>query len=385
MRVIVCVLVFFLLSTVGFAIQVTAYWSLTYNGNCSNTVGPVTGTPIIRANPTPVPTISYTSKGAGSNTWNSTNFDETCYYQYKLTANANMTLNYCQLKMETNCSYLHSRIRYSLDNFATYSTMLANYDFSGSNPYTYVNNSLSIPMTAGQTITVRVYGWGALYASRIFYNQTFYLCGHTDETLPVELSSFTASLSYDGNIYLNWTTQSETNVLGYSVFRNTENLISTANCMTQGLIPATNTSFSHSYSYIDDEVGTQHIIYYYWLQYTEFSGETILNSPITIEVNNNGTPAVIPDLTSLQTVYPNPFLSTATIKFGLKAADRVSIEIYNIKGQLVNKLFTGIKDAGNFDILWDGCDMNKVRCAAGVYYIMMNTSSTHTIRKILKF
>jgi hypothetical protein len=387
MKGIVSVLFLLIFSTLVFGQQVTAYWSLTWNGNCSNTVGPVSGTPIIRSHAVPVPTISYSSsKGVSSNTWDTTTFDETNYYQYKLTANANIILNYCQVNLETNCPYLHCAIRYSLDNFATNSIILADYNSGNTNQNTYVNNFLSIPMNSGQTVTVRIYGWGALYASNVFYNQNFYLCGQqSDTTLPVELSSFTAALTTDSNISLNWVTQSETNVLGYSVYRNTENLVSSANCLTQGLIPATNTSFTHTYSFTDHEVGNQHLTYYYWLQYTEFSGQTVLNGPVTIEVNNNnGTPGSVPNYTSIQSVYPNPFQGSSRVKYGLTKADKVTLDIYNIKGQHITNLMAGVKDAGTYDLVWNGKDMKGDNCAAGIYYIIMNTASTHTVRKLVK-
>jgi hypothetical protein len=207
----------------------------------------------------------------------------------------------------------------------------------------------------------------------------------TDQTLPVELASFTATLTYDGNIVLSWITHSETGVLGYHVFRNTENLISTANCLTQALIPATNTSETHTYSYLDDEVGTEHVVYYYWLQYTEFSGETLLSNPYTIEVNNNVTPPIVPEATSIQSIYPNPFRNTATIKYGLKADEKLTIEVFNVKGQLVNRVFSGSKVAGTWDVTWNGQDQKGASCGSGIYYIVMNTGSTHTLRKIVKF
>jgi len=234
----------------------------------------------------------------------------------------------------------------------------------------------------GTYFTITIPGITILNGSRGDLDWTI---SEPDETLPVEFASLTAYTTIDGNILLNWTTHSETDVLGYHVFRNTENLLSTANCLTQALIPATNTSFTHNYTFTDDEVGIEHVTYYYWIQYTEFSGNTVLNGPVTIEVNaNHETNHTIPLTTSMQALFPNPFQRSTTIQYGLKTGERISIEIFNIKGQIVNKLYSGFKDAGNYIINWNGKDLNASECKAGIYYIVMKTGSVRNIRKVVK-
>lgn len=87
--------------------------------------------------------------------------------------------------------------------------------------------------------------------------------GTGDETLPVELSSFTAVLTADFFVRLHWTTQSETGVSGFYIYRSDTSQL--ANAITVSpLIEATNTGNLHSYEYVDSELhnpGT----YYYWL------------------------------------------------------------------------------------------------------------------------
>jgi hypothetical protein len=738
----IVLLIFLMMASLAFAQTCSGTWALTANGNCVTT-GFVTGTAITRVCPAPVPTISYSATGAGSNKWNTTTLNTGRYYQYTITATADIVITNLSLIMQSNTNNMHVGIRYSLDGFTTYTSLLGDYAFSSGNPYTYSNSSLSIPMANGQILTVRTYGWSVSLASRIFYNRNMVIAGYrptavtdyfrtkavgnwnqtstwessadgltwvnatltptatanmvtinhavtltapsacgnltfasgsinlgnfnltingalsgtpyytysgsgvpsktgtnafitvtiinptslpaalntlsvapgsgnsillpnnvnttvlaftngsitlgnyqivvtgsttgtslfiyngsgglsgsgatnsntvlnvntsntippvvnaidvnpgvgniaelpnnvtttfltftsgalsfngysltlanehfsitgtqtvaamdvslanvahtfgggtsiartwqtsgtvvgtvdltfsyppsesnfpqmrafkrthvdgesqwtyigtfnaidhgtyfsvtvpgitalndgrgdldwtltkTDQTLPIELTSFTATFTYDRNITLNWTTNSETDVLGYHVFRNTENIFGSANCLTQALIPATNTSSIHSYSYLDDEVGTEHIVYYYWLQYTEFSGHVVLNGPITIEVNNNnGTPTVIPEATSIQSVFPNPFQNYTTIRYGLKTDDKVTIEVFNIKGQLVSKLVSVVKDAGTYDITWNGRDQKGTKCSSGVYYIVMNTGSVHNVNKVIKY
>lgn len=63
----------------------------------------------------------------------------------------------------------------------------------------------------------------------------------TDPTLPVELSHFSATLTAQNYVLLNWVSQSESNLLGYYLYRNDSFDLSTA-IQVSGLIAGTNTS-----------------------------------------------------------------------------------------------------------------------------------------------
>ncbi|MDZ4182010.1 MAG: LamG domain-containing protein, partial [Candidatus Cloacimonadaceae bacterium] len=85
----------------------------------------------------------------------------------------------------------------------------------------------------------------------------------SDLTLPIELSSFTAVPHAQNYVVLHWVTQSETDVMGYYIYRNTINDISSA-IRVSPLIAATNSSSQTSYEYEDNEVTPGQ--WYYWLQ-----------------------------------------------------------------------------------------------------------------------
>lgn len=70
---------------------------------------------------------------------------------------------------------------------------------------------------------------------------------YNDGTLPVELSSFTAYISAFNFIQLTWVSQSETNVSGYRIYRNTQPDLPGA-LMLNAFIAATNTSQMQVYS-----------------------------------------------------------------------------------------------------------------------------------------
>ena len=73
-----------------------------------------------------------------------------------------------------------------------------------------------------------------------------------------------------------------------------------------------------------------------------------------------------PNKYTLLSAYPNPFNSTATISYSLPFASQVSVNVYNIRGQLVEVLLDGMMSAGMHNAIWDAEDMT-----AGVYIIKM--------------
>ncbi|MDO9390772.1 MAG: M20/M25/M40 family metallo-hydrolase, partial [bacterium] len=64
---------------------------------------------------------------------------------------------------------------------------------------------------------------------------------------------------------------------------------------------------------------------------------------------------------------PNPFSSQTNISYQLPKAGMVSLNIYNIAGQLVKTLVNGNQAAGNYVIKWDRLDSKNSQVSAGVY------------------
>jgi len=52
-------------------------------------------------------------------------------------------------------------------------------------------------------------------------------------------------------------------------------------------------------------------------------------------------------------IHPNPFNSTTTIRYDLPVRSDISIEIYNIRGQMVDVLVNGEMSAGRHSVVWD--------------------------------
>ena len=78
---------------------------------------------------------------------------------------------------------------------------------------------------------------------------------------------------------------------------------------------------------------------------------------------------------------PNPFHSSATIRFSLARRGEVAIEIYDVSGRLRCTIAEGIYDAGEHALTWDGADDAGRRTGAGIYWMQMRTDDGYESSK----
>ncbi len=65
--------------------------------------------------------------------------------------------------------------------------------------------------------------------------------------------------------------------------------------------------------------------------------------------------------------YPNPFNPSTTIHYGLPSSSNVELSIYNSLGQKVRTLYSGIQNAGQQRIVWNGRNDNGAPVSSGIY------------------
>ena len=98
----------------------------------------------------------------------------------------------------------------------------------------------------------------------------------------------------------------------------------------------------------------------------------------------NSDDNLIPLITKLNQNYPNPFNPTTTINYSLKENAKVSINIYNIKGQKVKKLVSDQLLAGQHKAVWNGKDDSEKKVSSGVYLYKLNVNGkTEAVKKCL--
>jgi flagellar hook assembly protein FlgD len=82
--------------------------------------------------------------------------------------------------------------------------------------------------------------------------------------------------------------------------------------------------------------------------------------------------------------YPNPFLESVKVDMELKESCNFKFVIYNIRGQKVRNLESGLFSKGKHTIARDGCNERGSKVSAGVYILRLSTKIiSHTRRMIM--
>lgn len=195
-----------------------------------------------------------------------------------------------------------------------------------------------------------------------------------DAPIPVELTSFTA-IAASNQVKLNWSTATETENLGFHVFRSLTK-DNEYQKITQELIRGSGSSDkAHSYNYIDLKVEAG-ITYYYKLADVDFSGNITFHGPISAAVTNS------PGTYTLEQSYPNPFNPETTISFSLKEKGMVSLKIYNLQGQLIRSLIDDEMEPGIHSIIWNAMDDRGMKVAVGVYLYSLKVNGFEATKKL---
>lgn len=203
-----------------------------------------------------------------------------------------------------------------------------------------------------------------------------------EETLPVELSSFTAAINSQNNVSIQWVSQSENGMHGYYVLRANQDNLSLAEVISP-LIGATNTSQPQLYLFEDKELAETGN-YHYWLQNLDLNGATGFYGPISINYHILEETSPVPPLTTqLLSIYPNPFSGQACFSYSLAKAATISFDIYNLKGQKVRYFSLANQAKGLHSLNWDGRDSLNRECAAGLYYIRMQVEKESFVHKLM--
>ncbi|MCB5271523.1 MAG: choice-of-anchor J domain-containing protein [Candidatus Cloacimonetes bacterium] len=207
-----------------------------------------------------------------------------------------------------------------------------------------------------------------------------------NDTLPVTLSSFTAVLTADLHVNIAWIAESETNHAGYNILRSEVKELSTAMMINNALIDAGTTSGTQiSYQYTDAEV-YHNARYYYWLEDRSLTGESTYHGPLMVTISAQGEEIAIPEIpveTKLFSAFPNPFNPSTNLRYSMKEAGDVRIDVYNLKGQLLKSFNNSHNQAGYYQVSWDGHDANGRLVGTGVYFYRMSSGNYSSTKKMI--
>ena len=189
-------------------------------------------------------------------------------------------------------------------------------------------------------------------------NPVFIALEVSDITLPVELSIFTAESHIDG-VLLRWRTESETNNLGFHIYRSQQKAGEYVH-ITLALIKGQGSdSTPYDYSFLD-ETAEEGQSYWYLIEDIDFSGITEKSDPIQVGFSRKAVPLkVLPTHFALYQNFPNPFNPETWIPYELAEDTEVTITIYSSFGHHIRTLELGTQPANSYLVkdraaYWDG-------------------------------
>ncbi len=97
------------------------------------------------------------------------------------------------------------------------------------------------------------------------------------------------------------------------------------------------------------------------------TGEAVAGPNAPLAVGQEASPVSVPTRLTLLPARPNPFNPSTEIGFGLPAAARVRLVVYDVLGRRIRTLAEGNYPAGWHRVRWDGRDESGREVASGVY------------------
>ncbi|MBC8192747.1 MAG: T9SS type A sorting domain-containing protein [Candidatus Marinimicrobia bacterium] len=91
----------------------------------------------------------------------------------------------------------------------------------------------------------------------------------------------------------------------------------------------------------------------------------------------------LPEEYTLNQNYPNPFNPITTISYGLPERAEVSMEIYNMRGQLIATLVNEHQEAGLYQQIWNGLDGSGQPVSTGLYLTRLHSGPYTRVIKMI--
>jgi hypothetical protein len=197
-----------------------------------------------------------------------------------------------------------------------------------------------------------------------------------DNSLPVELSSFTAKASFK-EVSLRWKTFSELENQGFYLYRRQAEIDVDWTQINQAIIQGQgNTSQATEYEFIDRSAAGGNK-YEYMLESISYAGVRVQEKVIEVDVP-------VPANYALLGNYPNPFNPTTNIRFQLPEKSEVTLKIYDMRGNLVDTpALKNSFDAGEHDINWNAQNNSGSRVASGMYIYLFQAGKFQKTGKMV--
>jgi len=223
----------------------------------------------------------------------------------------------------------------------------------------------------------------------LYRDLAFVITGE-DDPLPVELSSFTGIFNSElCSSTLNWTTQTESQNMGWYVYRGESNNPDEAMMLNGQMIQGAGTCAEPTYYQYDDVSDLEFDSnYWYWIESVSSDGNQELMGPIVVQTMSEEFNPDAPDLADqygLLQNYPNPFNPVTYFQFKLPEDCVGTLEVYDIKGRKVATVFEdqSLEKDSVDPIRWVAEDNNGNALNSGIYFYKLKTNADVFTKKMI--
>lgn len=214
--------------------------------------------------------------------------------------------------------------------------------------------------------TARIYGNSA--QGELYSDDGTAVIGEEGAPMPVNMTSFTASLIDKQNCLLKWNTESETDNAYFEIQRSNDGVHFEYRGKVEG---NGTTSLTKRYEYKDEINGLDNVIYYR-LKIIDKDGKYSFSKIIALKINGTNTNEHF-------NVYPNPFHSDIKIELLGARKENGIIRFISFEGKEVLRRNIEVEKGNNIIVLKDLNYLPK-----GNYILEVSTASTKMIKKIIK-
>ncbi|MBS1513802.1 MAG: T9SS type A sorting domain-containing protein [Bacteroidetes bacterium] len=260
----------------------------------------------------------------------------------------------------------NSRITFMYNYIETGSTFISKYNVNTLSPTLIgINGGNSL----AQRLQYRFLNYDSVLVNSgpMFGSNLALQLGPDENLLPVELSSFTATVN-GSNVKLNWSTVSELSNSRFDI----ERKISGSNDWKRVSHVNGNGTTNQVKSYFYEDKNLAPGKYQYRIKQIDYNGN--------FEYHNLASEVVIgvPNKFSLLQNYPNPFNPVTVISYQLPVDGFVSIKVYDMAGKEVMSLLNSNQNAGYHTVEFTGTSL-----ASGTYFYTMQAGDFKAVKKMV--